>query len=72
MVGRFGDIKSFTWQHRNDPQLVNRAEISLFDDHPHASGSQTCASYQARWQLETAPEWVTRRLGKAHFLLLAR
>lgn len=72
MVGRFSDIKSFTWQHWNDPRLVNRAEVSLFDDHLRASGTQTCASYQARWQLETVPESVTGRRGEAHFLLLAR
>ena len=54
--------KNYTWQHWNDPQLLNTATIRLHNDHLTATGTQTCDRYSASWSLTTTPRWVTQHV----------
>lgn len=54
--------KNYTWQHWNDPQLLNTATLHLHNDHLTATGTQTCDRYSASWSLTTIPRWVTQHV----------
>ncbi|GAA1173509.1 hypothetical protein CGLAUT_04550 [Corynebacterium glaucum] len=54
--------QTYTWEHWDDPNIKNVAEVAFTDDGLTATGTQHGNGYRATWTLDAAEEWITRRV----------
>ncbi|AQQ14896.1 hypothetical protein CGLAU_04610 [Corynebacterium glaucum] len=54
--------QTYTWEHWDDPNIRNVAEVAFTDDGLTATGTQYGNGYRATWTLDAADGWITRRV----------
>lgn len=54
--------QTYSWEHWDDPNIKNVAEVAFTDDGLTATGTQHGNGYHATWTLDAAEEWITRRV----------
>lgn len=54
--------RSYYWEHPDDPQIQNQAEVSFEPDGLRANGIQIGPGYSARWILEALDDWTTQAI----------
>nr|VDG62857.1 Uncharacterized protein conserved in bacteria [Streptococcus thermophilus] len=52
--------QTYSWEHWDDPNIKNVAEVAFTDDGLTATGTQHGNGYHATWTLDAAEEWITR------------
>lgn len=52
--------QTYSWEHWDDPNIKNVAEVAFTDDGLTATGTQHGNGYHATWTLDAAEKWITR------------